>query len=184
MSMVAVLTISCKDNRTSECAKAYDMIKKCLPSLAVQTKEHGRICVETYNKSSTRGSILCAKQFSNCEQFKSCLNYSSMCRDFTGKQFEPCLKSADKCANYKGMEFKNCIKCINEKNKSGDELNQCIKSSSSDNLPVAPVTPKDNAPAMKPATPDNMTAPAATPDNMTAPVATPDNMTAPPPAMN
>lgn len=132
----SIAITGCKDKKTAQCEKAYNRISKCLPGFAVQKDTQINLCVQTFEKSSTRGAIQCTKMFDNCEQFKSCLNFGAMCRDFEGKLFDKCLKESEKCTAWKGSEFKSCIKCINDKGLAGEELKTCVREASGESIPI------------------------------------------------
>ena len=117
----------CKDQKDKACEHAYKMIKKCMPHLAGDKQRHLRVCQETFKKSSTKGTVECAKTFSQCEEFTVCLNYSARCSDFDGSKFKTCLSSAPMCGQYFGKKFKICITCVAEKHVSGEAIPPCVR---------------------------------------------------------
>ncbi len=78
LTLVALLTwplLSCQDEKTKTCEATWKRINQCLPQFAENKEMHLKVCKETFEKSSTRGSNRCASSFTNCEQFKKCLSY-------------------------------------------------------------------------------------------------------------
>ncbi len=116
---------ACKDNKTKTCEATWKRIQQCLPQFSENKEMHLKMCRETFDKSSTRGTNRCAAGFTNCEQFKKCLSYGARCRDHEGKEFDNCLAAAPACADYNAAEFKHCIACV----QAGQEktLDKCVQ---------------------------------------------------------
>ena len=122
---LSFLGFACKDEKTKTCEATWKRIQQCMPAFADNKEMHLKVCKETFDKSSTRGTNRCASGFTNCEQFKKCLSYGARCRDHEGKEFDNCLSAAPACAEYNPTEFKHCIACV----QSGQEktLDKCIQ---------------------------------------------------------
>ena len=117
--------VSCKDEKTKTCEATWKRINQCLPQYAENKDMHLKVCQETFEKSSTRGSNRCAASFTNCEQFKKCLSYGARCREYEAKEFDNCLTAAPLCSEFNPAEFKHCIICV----QSGQEkaLEKCVQ---------------------------------------------------------
>ncbi len=163
--MTAVLSVGCKDSKEKACEHAYTMIKKCTPHLAGGKDRHLRVCQETFKKSSTKGTVECARSFSACDPFIGCLNFSARCADYEGDKFKVCLNAAPLCKAYKGKTFKACIKCIAEKHASEGDLARCLEGNLGEKGDGAPSvmapTPLPTAKSPKPEVMGTKTAPAA-----------------------
>jgi hypothetical protein len=117
---------ACKGKVEKQCENAYKMVEKCLPKLAGNKKQHIRVCKETQGKSSTDGTIKCAKFYSDCGEYKACLAFSSKCSDSKADAFKACIKNGPTCIKYTGKKFNTCVKCIVNDGKSGSEIASCV----------------------------------------------------------
>ena len=166
ITLLAMPMVSCKDEKTKTCEATWKRINECLPQFAENKDMHLKVCKETFEKSSTRGSNRCAASFTNCEQFKKCLSYGARCREYEAKEFDNCLTAAPLCSEFNPAEFKHCIICV----QSGQEkaLEKCvqgrIRASRAEVEEIdAPAPPADMPapPADMPAPPADMPAPPA-----------------------
>jgi hypothetical protein len=158
-----VFLSSCKDQKTEQCEKSFNRIKKCFPLYAKNKSDHIKLCKETYKKASTKISRKCSDAYDNCESFKNCLVSGSKCVDFSGKNFDNCLLNAPNCTKYQGNNFKNCLKCVKKSSKPED-LKSCIMEMSGDDDDIKTPTPviKTPTPVMKTPTPVKSATPVKT----------------------
>jgi hypothetical protein len=173
VTLLALPFASCKDEKTRTCEATWKRINQCLPQFAQNKEMHLKVCKETFEKSSTRGSNRCAASFTNCEQFKKCLSYGARCRDYEAKEFDNCLTAAPLCAEFNPAEFKHCIVCV----QSGQEktLEKCVQGrirasrSDAEEIEEPETPPAADMPATPPAADMPATPPAAdTPADMPA----------------
>ncbi len=174
---------SCKDEKEKGCEVAYERIKKCMPKRAGNKKQQIRVCRETYKRSSTEGTVVCARNFDSCDKFKACLNYSAKCGDYDGKQFTACLNAAHECDNYRGSAFRHCVTCVSEKGMKGDTIASCVKEAETASKASDPKkTTKSTTPTVPKGEPSTTMSPTAKPAPATPSPSSPAPAT-PAPAM-